>query len=113
MGSWEGRPLRLPQPPDIEHVPDHAASIIAAARQFNQVDLDHSVASLDLVDGIVESFRKEGAGSDDVAETLWQFGCYVGEVFVRNAGARWITTPDRYRDLFGLPIILECADGRL
>lgn len=43
------------------------------------------------MDGILEEFGEPS--SDAVAETIFVFGCYVGEVLVRNAGYEWVDTP--------------------
>lgn len=113
MAVWTGRPLRLRFAPDAAHAAEHAAGIVAAARQLDGVELDYSPASLEHVDQIVENMRQDGVGSDEVAETLWGFGCYVGEVFVRNVGAEWIDTPEELLGMFSFPIVVRCADGQL
>lgn len=81
--AWTGRPLRLPAPPRAEHAAELAQWAVDAARSVSGVELDYSPGSLSLVDGILEEFREPG--SDAVAETIFVFGCYVGEVLVRNA----------------------------
>jgi len=113
MTQWSGRPLRLKYPPDVENAPVHAANIVATARDVDGVDLDYTPGSLDAVDRILDAFSEQGTGSDELAETLWAFGCYVGEVFVRHAGRRWIVTPAAHRSLLGFPIVLESDSGRL
>ncbi len=113
MAVWTGRPLRLRFPPDAAHAAEHAAGTVDAAKQIDGVELDYSPASLEDVDRIVENMRQDGAGSDEVAETLWGFGCYVGEVFVRNVGAEWIDTPEELRGAFAFPILVRRADGQL
>ncbi|HVJ83533.1 MAG TPA: hypothetical protein VNC50_20880, partial [Planctomycetia bacterium] len=67
-----------------------------------------SVASLRAVDDIIEDLRQEGCTSDQMAETLFGFGCYVGEVFVRNAGGRWRNAAETsMADLAGFPLVVE------
>lgn len=88
---WAGRGLRLPAPPTSEHAAELAQRAVDAARNVSGVDLDYTPASLSVVDGILEVFREPG--SDAVAETIFVFGCYLGEVLVRNAGYEWVDTP--------------------
>lgn len=35
-------------------------------------------------------FHAEGLTPDQIGETVFAFGCYVGEVLVRNNGGRWV-----------------------
>lgn len=89
--AWSGRGLRLPAPPTAEHAAELAQRAVAAERNINGVELDYTPESLNRVDEILDSFREPG--SDAVAETIFVFGCYVGEVLVRNAGYEWVDTP--------------------
>lgn len=89
--AWAGRPLRLPAPPTPEHAAELAQRAADAALNVSGVELDYTPDSLSLVDGILEGFREPG--SDAVAETIFVFGCYIGEVLVRNAGYEWVDTP--------------------
>jgi len=84
--------LKLQFPPTPEHAAQHAELMVPAAREVSGVLLDYSPESLLAVDGIIEKFRRDGVPADRIASTLFCFGCYVGEVFVRNAGARWRST---------------------
>ncbi len=46
--------------------------------------------------------------SDQIAETLFAFGCYVGEVFVRHAGGKWVATAGTSMErVFGFPLAVE------
>lgn len=89
--AWAGRALRLSAPPDPEHAAEMAERVVAAARNISGVLLDYTPASLRYVDGILDGFGEPG--SDAVAETVFAFGCYIGEVFVRHAGYRWVHGP--------------------
>lgn len=81
--------LRLKYPPTADNATQFALDIVASALEISGVTLDFTVESLKRVDEILEGFRRDGCTSDQVAETLFGFGCYVGEVFVRNANGRW------------------------
>ncbi len=63
------------------------------------------------MDDIIESFRREGQSFDAVRVSLFCFGCYVGEVFVRNAGAVW-KKADIYPEGFtNAPIVVKLPNG--
>ncbi|WP_241473877.1 hypothetical protein [Mycolicibacterium neoaurum] len=89
--AWSGRPLRLPAPPDPEHAAEHAQRVVVAAQSISRVVLDFSPASLRDVDAILDDFAE--SGSNAVAETVFAFGCYIGEVLVRHSGYHWVATP--------------------
>jgi hypothetical protein len=83
--------LRFPATPD--NALDHAQLAVEAAyEEFGDL-LDYSPASLEIVDGHIESLREEGLTGEDVAEALFVMGCYLGEVMARTLGGRWVPTP--------------------
>ncbi|MDO3312598.1 hypothetical protein P5V96_05140 [Mycobacteroides abscessus subsp. abscessus] len=104
--AWSGRALRLPEPPTTEHAADLAQRAVDAAYNVSGVELDYTPASLGLVDEILRGFREPG--SDAVAETIFVFGCYVGEVLIRNADYEWINTPTELGHVLG-PLTVYCA----
>jgi hypothetical protein len=109
--SDEMRLLRLEYPPTPENAPKLAEGIVVATADISGVDLDYSVVSLKAVDEIVEELRKEGCTSDQIAETLFGFGCYVGEVFVRQAGGKWRKAAETSMAKFaGFPLVVELED---
>lgn len=75
-------------PPTAKHASDLAQRAVDAERNINGVELDYTPESLNRVDDILNSFR--APGSDAVAETIFVFGCYVGEVLARNASYEWV-----------------------
>jgi hypothetical protein len=50
------------------------------------------VASLRQIDALIAGFRAQGVTEERFAETLFGFGCYVGEVMVRRAAGSWTTS---------------------
>lgn len=91
-----------------ENAPLFAADIVATAKKNNGAVLDYSVKSLAIVDRIIGDFHKQGATVEEIAESVFGYGCYVGEVFVRNAGAAWrAATDDEIENIYGVPLILE------
>jgi hypothetical protein len=55
--------------------------------------------------------RRDGVPADAVGGTLFGFGTYVGEVFVRNAGAHWIDFNETQKRLFGHAFGIEMPGG--
>src|SRR5262245_57346416 len=81
--------LRLQFPPEPAHAKDLAALVVAPALRVDKIILDYSPTSLAGVDEIFRLFRQRGTKREDVSETIFSFGCYVGEVFVRHLGGTW------------------------
>lgn len=105
--------VSLKYAPVAENAHRFVEDMVGAARDISQVTLDHSVGSLDTVDGIVEGMRRDGPPLEAVAATLFGFGMYVGEVLVRAAGGRWVDVDTPQREAFGHPLGVEMADGRI
>lgn len=93
--------LNLQLKPTAQNASRFAEQMVKAARTISKVKLDYLPASLRKVDRIIEDFRDDGVATEQIAETLFSLGCYVGEVFVRNAGGKWVA--DR-TSAFGLAI---------
>jgi len=74
--------------------------------------LDYGVPSLGQIDGILDDLRRDQR-FETIQPILFSLGCYVGEVIVRNAKARW-RTPESLglTAMASSPIVLEMADGR-
>jgi hypothetical protein len=76
------------------------------------VILDHSVDSLRQIDGIIEDLRQDHK-FEDVQPLLFSMGCYIGEVFVRHASAKWCTAESAgLATLASSPIVVVMPDGR-
>ncbi|MFD8565717.1 hypothetical protein [Streptomyces sp. NPDC059639] len=81
--------LHLKYPLEPDSAPRHAAAVVEAALDISGAELDYSPSSIELVEEIIDSFRSDGATCDEMAESLAEFGCYVGEILVRHAGGTW------------------------
>jgi hypothetical protein len=104
--------LMLKYPATPENASRFAADIADAARNVSGVHLDLSPKSLSLVDNILEELRADGLAPNQIAETLFGFGCYVGEVFVRNGGGKWKNTDDtQLKGLGGFSLVVELPSG--
>jgi hypothetical protein len=100
--------------PTAENAHLHADFIVKVAKNLSGANLDYSPESLEQVDEIVEGFRQEGQSSQSISGTLFFFGCYVGEVLVRNAGGVWRNSQETpMKSLAGSPIVVELPDGTI
>jgi hypothetical protein len=76
------------------------------------VKLDFSVESLGRVDKVMTKWHDEGETSESMPTTVYAFGCYLGEVIIKNHGGAWretAGTPDREK--FGAPVVLDLPGG--
>jgi hypothetical protein len=85
--------ISLKYPANAENAREHAGIAVKVARQDFETVLDFSPASLALLDEQIESLRDEGQTGEAAAETLFVFGCYLGEVLARELGGTWMPTP--------------------
>jgi len=100
--------LNLGFPPTPEYAAQHAEQMIQPAKEISGVDLDFKPESLAGIDGIIEDIRSEGVSAEEVGGTLFGFGCYLGEVLVRNHGAAWKLTDDTpMKGMAGFPMVVE------
>ncbi|MFD5267031.1 hypothetical protein [Streptomyces sp. NPDC058335] len=90
-----------------------AAGFVARVGARGRLPLDYSVASLRVVDFLVDGLRKGGADRERAHDTLVELGAYVGEVLVRRAGAVWVDLDERQRAWFGQPVGVRMPDGRV
>ena len=105
--------LWLKYPPTPEAAPQHAALAVSAAQLIQDIELDYSIESLELLDGLLERLHQDGVAVDQVAEVLFACGCYVGEVFVRHAGAAWCPTEGTSMEgVTGFPLLIQLGPQR-
>ena len=81
--------LNLPLEPSPENAPALAEKLVATVHKLDGISLDYSVESLTTLDSRILAFRQQGATSAEMPETLFMFGCYFGEVLIRNLGGKW------------------------
>jgi hypothetical protein len=102
---------------DVLVAPKNAAQFaewcVEQTKKAYDVELDYSVASLRHIDEILEHFHAEDVTIDDVYVSLFCFGCYVGEVIVRNnRGACWISlADDEYESELDTGMVVRLASG--
>jgi hypothetical protein len=90
-----------------------ATAFVARITGRNRLPLDYSVASLRVVDFLIDGLRKGGADRQRARDALFGLGAYVGEVLVRRAGAVWVDFDAEQRALFGQPVGVRMPDGRV
>ena len=86
--AFTGRTLALKYPVSPEFSSAHAERFVTSMEEYEGIRLDYSHESLIDVDTLLGSF--EEGGSDAVAASVFESGCYVGEVLVRHHGYIWI-----------------------
>ncbi len=89
-----------------------ARGFVAHVTMRNRLPLDFSVASLRVVDFLIDGLRKGRRERAEIAGTLFGLGAYVGEVLVRRAGAVWVDFDGEQREFFGQPVGVRMPDGR-
>ncbi|MDR6139035.1 hypothetical protein [Pseudoxanthomonas sp. SORGH_AS_0997] len=82
--------LKLEFPPTPEFAERHAANIVAATKDVDGTVLDYSLDSLHHVDRILQQMHDDGLPADRIPSTLFRFGCYIGEVALREHPAAWV-----------------------
>jgi hypothetical protein len=104
--------IRLRYPASPENARDHAAIAVRVAREDWEARLDYTRLSLDTLDAEIDSLREDGLDGEDVAETLFVFGCYLGEVLVRQLGGEWVATArSALRGVSPWPMVVQMPDG--
>jgi hypothetical protein len=91
---------------------DHADLIVTKAAEISGVTLDYAVESLGDVERLLEVFHEAGDDPGLMAETVFRFGAYVGEVMVRNADAHWVLLPEDH-PLGAMWPMIETVDQQL
>ncbi|MFI1398970.1 hypothetical protein [Streptomyces sp. NPDC020681] len=99
----------LPRAADMR---PYVAGVVDRLSQRSRLPFDYSVASLRLVDFMVDGVRRGRPERGQVAGLLQGLGAYAGEVIVRRAGARWVDFGNEERELFGQPVGIRMPDGR-
>ncbi|GAA2486166.1 hypothetical protein GCM10010406_22920 [Streptomyces thermolineatus] len=105
--------MHLGSTPTASTAPRWAEDIVDVAREGARSELDYSVASLRYVDRVLGEIRDQDPPEGLMDSMLVEFGCYLGEVLVRCAGATWVDLDEGQRAGFGRGLGLRTPDGRL
>ncbi len=104
--------IRLRYPALPVNARDHAEMAVALAREQWETTLDYSPESLEALDGEIDSMREEGQDGEEAAEALFVFGCYLGEVLVRELRGAWTSTErSALRGVSPWPMVVVLPDG--
>lgn len=105
--------LQMIDAPDAAGMRPYVAEFIHRLTQRHRLPLDYSVASLRIVDRVVDGLRRPGADRARVEYVLHGLGSYAGEVLVRRAGARWVDLDPEQQRLFRQSVGVRMPDGRV
>ncbi len=104
--------IKLQYPATPENAREHAKIAVTVARDEWETALDYTPGSLEALDAEIDSLRESGLDGEDVAEMLFVFGCYLGEVLVRNLGGAWVATArSALRQLSPWPMVVVLPNG--
>jgi hypothetical protein len=104
--------LRLKYPPEPEYAKRLAATCVDAAERISGLTLNYSVESLLLVEKQLDAFANQGMRAEQIASTLFCFGCYVGELMLQRLGGRWVRADkSKLADLTQWPMVIEMRNG--
>ena len=95
-----------------EQVSDIVERVVLFSEKLNDSEMDFSALSLRRLDQLLDEYRDVGVDADQHIVELFQLGCYLGEVFVRNSGARWVAVNEDSRHFFNWTIYLVLPSGR-
>ena len=91
----------------------YTSAFVTRLTARNRLPLDYSVASLRLVDLVVDGLRRDQPRRDQVDGILLGLGAYTGEVIVRRAGGVWVDFDAAQRELFRQAVGVRMPDGRV
>ena len=108
-------PAATPEATPAEGTPAEAQSMAAkfvAMMLRKGHNLDYSPETLKLVDACVDEIKATGVPEENASGMIYAVGCYVGEVFVKHAGAEWRpTTSLGMERVCSWPIALRLPSG--
>ena len=96
-----------------ETAPLLAAKYVDIFQQNFGTTLDFSPSSLEKVDHMLEQFHQEGNSPEEMQGTVAVVSCYIGEVFRRNAGGKWVSGDgENVPDVIRFPLMMKLPGGR-
>lgn len=113
MGSGNSGGNGSKRVPRAEEMRWQARRFVDHATARNRLPLDFSVASLRVVDFLIDGLRKGDRERAALGGALFGLGAYVGEVLVRRAGAVWVDFDASQREFFGQAVGVRMPDGRV
>ncbi|MFF3285980.1 hypothetical protein [Streptomyces sp. NPDC003023] len=104
---------RAAELPDAKGMQSYTARFVTEMSERSRLPLDYTVASLRLVDLVVDGLRRNRPVRAGIDPFLQGLGAYTGEVMVRRAGARWVDLDAGQSEMFGQPVGVRMPDGRV
>lgn len=105
--------FELPHPPIPENAKLYADKVITLVKDIENLDLDYSPESLVIIDNILDKFHHDKVSAEEIGATVFAFGCYVGEVFIRNVGGQWLKEEEsEMKGLGGFFIVLALPGNK-
>lgn len=105
-------PYRLPEGSPADLAAALARYGVRAAESLFGLQLDHSVASLELLDGALDELANAGLSDDERQQLLTAWGCYLGEVVVQKLEGEWQPTAHvAATELTPEPLMVVFTDG--
>jgi hypothetical protein len=94
-----------------ENALEAAAEAVEFVRTKAHLELDYSPRSLENLDDVLEDIHKSGQKSHEMGGGVTCFGCYLGEVLIRDLGGQWRGREEAgYRET-AFPIVLAFSNG--
>jgi hypothetical protein len=91
-----------------------AAKAVEVTRTNLKVELDYSPRSMDRLDLVLEEFHDAKSSGRDFRNVAAMYGCYFGEVIIRNHGGTWRRTEETgFGPATSYPVVLELPDGMI
>ena len=72
----------------ITTIPDHAGKFVQTCKEVFNIDMDYSVQSIKMLDGIIDR-AWDGKQPNDIDNMIILFGSYLGEAIKKNHGGEW------------------------
>jgi len=114
-GPMPGRSLNLKFPATPDNGRNFAQLFVDAVKNNENVELDYSVDTIDLVDEFLQHFSDKGLTVDDFAETIFVAGSYVGQVMIENESGIWVRQEEANlpEGVTMWPIVVKLPDGTI
>jgi hypothetical protein len=98
--------------PKLSKVPNILQWVTFKSKRENMNESDPG--PMVFIEYFFHNMRKEGVKVNDLAETIFVAGCYVGEVMIRNAGGQWTNLAEVTglpENMIMMPIVVTLDNG--
>jgi len=88
-----------------------AGLAVSLTKRIERITLDYSPGSLTQVDRILHQFHRNKPTKEQLPTLVGSFGCYVGEVLIRNLNGSWEFPSAGQKDVLGEQAIVRLPKG--